>query len=216
MLIDTPEKLEQLQQGQIVDQVYFQLHITSDAHPNVFHLPQHFRNTSLKFVIIKFYDVAGPANNSITLVGDVAKADFHAGKNLLSGISSKHTEYQVNYWGTAVPTVDNIDSILQWKSADTLRINGAGNVTLNLSERIDEFSELTKLKFLDLSIESASYKNIKPALFIQKVSSLSIVRFVGQDMTSAQMKEFKERNPAPAKWSVYQTAKSVDYVKTSA
>lgn len=140
--------------------------------------------------------------------------NFRAGENPLNGVSPNHTNYHVNYWGTAIPTVENIDSILTWQAADSLRIYGPGNVTLELLERIDNFSGLTKLRFLDLPIDSTTYKNVKPAKFIENLPALTSLRFIGRNMNDVQLKEFRDQNPAPAKWSGYQSPNSVEYLKS--
>lgn len=101
----------------------------------------------------------GDAKNSIEIFPNIVSnvfgartvfARFKEGNNSLSGLPTNYEKYLILYEDTSEPTLENFDSILQWKDAKTLDICDQNNSValglLGLLERHDDLTKLTQLE----------------------------------------------------------------------
>lgn len=124
--------------------------------------------------------------------------DFRDGGIALSGIPTDYLEYYVTL---SSPLFDeNIDSIVQWKQAQKLSIRDIDGVAVRLTQRIDEFKQLTDLWELQLYIQGHTYRRLKVATFIDNLPSLNGIVLTGVHMTKENMKTFREMNSIPSEW----------------
>lgn len=209
--IDTPEKYEQLKQGKFNDE-YLNIWITSDAHPDILLQPQFFEKS--KFLEIRFISIRATANNTIILYPNEGRVDieFNVGGNPLRGVPKKYGEYTI-YFAYFPPTVENINSIVSWEEAKSLRIVDRHSVAVRLLKRIDEFSKLKKLKELDLRIEPHSYDQVNVTAFIENLPALKEMVLTGNQMTEIELQDFKARNKLPWNWRLVMFAQSFYYYK---
>lgn len=214
LLIDTPEKYNQLKQGQC-DNKYRYVDITTEAHPDVLLQPQFFWNAS--FVKLKFISSNEYKNNAIQIfpISKRAEIHFNIGDNPMSGVPNNYNEFFIYYWyPMAIPTDENINSILNWTEATRLRIyENQGHAAIKLMESIDKLDKLTKLNHLTLYMGPHTYDKINVATFIGNLSSLNEIIFIGNDISDDQVKEFMEKNATPSNWRVWTIDNVVTYNK---
>lgn len=190
--------------------------VSADAHPDVLLQPQYCANVSIW--AIKFVSSTEEGNNTIlihpaTQTKGVAEIDFRHGENPLSGVPTNYIHYTVEYMNSAKPTTENIDSILQWKNAYTLRCRDRGDVAVTLFKRIDELSDLTKLRTLELSMEGDKPEQINVATFLNNLTGLRKLCFTFKDKTEKQVKEFELKNKIPLNWRSLVQQKHICYNK---
>lgn len=139
----------------------------------------------------------------MSLNGDVIVQCRH-GENSLSGLPRNYSVYLIRFIETAIPTVDNINSILQWKAAEFLILDDINCVfVLGLLERIDEMAQMTKLGSLQFTVLRHTYKKIDVVRFIENVPSLKMVEVVTNDkLNCTEREEFIAKNPAPKNWRI--------------
>lgn len=212
MLVDTPEKLEQLKQGKYNNEYY--IDITSGATPNVLLQPQYFANTS--FDRITFTSPNGDVLNEIEIspnpVHNSAIVNFVNGINPLSGLPTHYTQYIIQFREKSILTAENIESILQWKQARSLFICAdTDNVAGTMITRIDDFGKLDKLTVLTLSMEYDSRAKLKVGTFIKHLPSLRFVTFIGNQMSKKQMEDFQANNEVPANWHNWIAGNYINY-----
>lgn len=205
MIIDTPEKFEHLKYGEYSE--FTQVVITSTANRNVLLQPRRF--FAHQFLRMTF----NQGDNKITIYPQSAQADIHYtnGENPLTGVSKLFFEYNVVYTDTATVTDENIDAILQWQWAKTLRIYDNGAVAGKLMKRIDEIGKLIDLSNLHLSVNAQSVIDV--AAFIEKLPSLKEIVLFGRDMSDEEIKQFEADQKIPSNWSSRNNGQSIHYVK---
>lgn len=118
----------------------------------------------------------------------------------MSGLPTGYFDYNVTCIHSAKPTVENIDSFLQWQKARKIFIRDQNNVAISLAQRTDQLKKLTQLSLLDLYMQHDTYTQLNVASFIQNLESLDEITFTGNNMTDTQMKEFKAKNTVPSNW----------------
>lgn len=211
LLIDTPTKYAQLQEGQFNDK-YQNIWITSDAHPDILLQPQFFAKS--KFHEIRFISLKTNGNNTIILQPKLSRVDvqFNVRETPLSGVPRNYRGYSI-YYSYLPPTTENINSIFSWKEAKSLRILDRHSVIVRLLQRIDEFSKLKQLHSLDLCIEPHTYDLVNITQFIGKLPALKEMVFTGNRLTEIQLQHFKRKNKIPWNWRLVMFAQSFYYYK---
>lgn len=130
-----------------------------------------------------------------------AAIDFGDGINSLRGVPPNYAYYMVYYIGTAIPTHDNVETILQWRDMEMLRIEDKYNfVTIALSRRLYKLRQLTKLAVLVLSIRAESSDRINVAVFIENIPNLERIEFETSEWSDEERDSFYRRNSPPMNW----------------
>lgn len=99
-------------------------------------------------------------------------------------------------------TDEDIETILQWKSARSLTIDDNGDISLQLFQHAKELGTLPKLTSLSFNVNVRTYNKINLAGFIENIPTLTTIA-LWQDSTEVQdhhRKEFLAKNPAPEGW----------------
>lgn len=118
----------------------------------------------------------------------------------------------IKYTGTSVPTVDNIDTILQWRDVGFLAFYDENSLfVIDLLERMDEMRRMTKLKKLRFSLQKETYDIVNIAELIHALPTLNSVELVSIELDDAQKKEFTAKNPAPMNWSTWMDSSIIYY-----
>lgn len=211
LLVDTPEKFEQLKNG-VFDDKYKRIEVTSDATPDVLLQPQHFANSTFRSLAFISLDKAG--DNEITISpGRYAHAAalFRSGENPLSGIPKDYPYYVVTFAYPAVPTDENIDAILSWSRAFKIQISDQEDVAVKLTKRSAELKQLAKLGELHVTMQDDTYEKISVAALIENLPSLFEIDFSGMHMSDAQIKDFEVRNRVPSGWKGWIIGKLIYY-----
>lgn len=165
---------------------------------------------------MNFISPANEGNNKITIFpGKFPRAEiyYRDGVNPFSGVPKNYQEYSVSYIYPATPSDENIDSILQWKRAIKLDISDQENVVISLLKRINEFSKLTKLWKLTLSMQDDNYKQVNVATFIENLLSLEEISFHANHMNDRHIKEFFANNKVPSNWHGFISGKKLSFYK---
>lgn len=149
------------------------------------------------------------SNNNLKQMSAIIR--FGDGENPLSGVPRGLVKYSVEYKSLAIPTEENIIAMLQWQNMESLTIVDDHSVTIELLQHIDELSKMPKLAILVLSIQSASYDQVKVTRIIEKLPQLKGIRFHAVDMTFKQRKAFYDKNEAPANWTRKIISDRIDY-----
>lgn len=212
LVIDTPEKYEQLKQG-LFDGEFAVIEVTSGAHPQVLLQPQYFENGPYYMMTFTSPSEEGPNQIIIFPQYKDARISFRDGINLFSGVPRNYRKYAVSYFYPATPNPENIDSILQWNQAIELDIFDLGHVVLILMDRIDELSKLYSLQKLTLSMYDENYEQINVATFIANLPSLREIVFQAYHMSQSQMEEFEAKNMVPSNWKCFRMELYIYYQK---
>lgn len=150
-------------------------------------------------------------NSNNKLKQTTAIIRFGDGENPLSGVPRNLVKYSIEYKSLAIPTEENIISILQWRNMESLTIADDHSVTVDLLKHLDELSKMPKLAVLVLPIQSISYDQLNVAQIIAKLTHLKGLRFHAVDMTFKQRKAFYDKNEAPTNWTRKIVSNRIDY-----
>lgn len=178
--------------------------------------PQHFASSTFQgFTFISAHE---DGDNKISMYPSSRRAEvyYRSGENPLSGVPKHYTAYDVFFTYPAVPTVENVDSILSWANAYQLRISDQEDVAVQLTERSSELRGLASLSELHVTMQDDTYEKISVAAFIENLPALYEVNFSGRHMTDDQMKDFEARNRVPNGWKGWRINKLVYYRKNNA
>lgn len=165
---------------------------------------------------MRFIAINRSGNNTIILRPKVSRAhiEFNYGENRLRGVPKNYHEYFIHFSYFA-PSVENVNSILLWRQAKSLKIVDRHNIAGSLIKHIDAFSKLKELKLLELSINFYTYDKVDVAVLVHKLSALREMVFTSERMTEEQMQEFKARNVLPGNWRLIMFGQSFYYYKDS-
>lgn len=137
---------------------------------------------------------------------------FNDGENSLLGIPSNYTRFMINYGSEATPTVDNINSILQWSETEVLVFHDENSVVLfELLDRIDEMSRLTKIKTLGFALANNSYNRINVGNLVEKLPTLNAIELASLELDDVYKTEFVAKNPAPTSWIKWVDSNAIRY-----
>lgn len=191
---------ELLKQGNF-DNIYPAIIVTGDAHPAVLLQPQHFANAT-SFDVMAFLGRLGAGKYGIHIFPQTMRADmfFFKGENPLDGVPNHYVKYRIQYIYSSMPSVENIDSILQWTHAQKLEIIDRDDLTISLFRRVNEMRKLKQLRVLTLHVDADTCEEINVAAFINNLASLREIKFLGREMTFKQVEEFLFNNAIPASW----------------
>lgn len=209
--IDTPQKYEQLKQGKFNDD-YKSITIEYTAHSDILLQPRHFANSP--FRSLRFNNGTNafsifPTNEYDGRTGAVIR--FHEGINSFRGVPTSFATYFVHYHGSSLPTIENVDTILQWSEMELLTIIDRHNfVTIILSQRMDKLKrsktleklqKLQKLVELRLAIESNSSDRIDVATFLENLPNLEWLVVYTENWSDVEKEAFHARNPPSTNWN---------------
>lgn len=206
-VVDSPEKYDLLKQGHL-NADYVNIIVTSEAHPDILLQPQYFANAP--FNSLKFED----GMNALRIFPTVkfVVIHFNDGENSLLGIPSNYTRFMINYGSEATPTVDNINSILQWSETEVLVFHDENSVVLfELLDRIDEMSRLTKIKTLGFALANNSYNRINVGNLVEKLPTLNAIELASIELDDVYKTEFVAKNPAPTSWIKWVDSNAIRY-----
>lgn len=187
--------------------------MTAGAHPQVLLQPQYFENSSYYMMTFTSSSEEGPNQIMIFPQYSIARINFRDGINLFSGVPRNYRQYTVSYSYPAMPSIENIDSILKWNQALELDIFDLEHVVLTLMDRIDELSKLDSLQKLTLSMFDENYEHIDVATFIENLPSLGEIVFQAYHMSQSQMEEFEAKNKVPSNWKCFRKELYIYYQK---
>lgn len=197
MIIDTPEKFEQLKAGAF-DGKFHYIHVTSSATANVLLQPQHFGNSSA--LSLTFVDE--PSDNFVQLFPlegqGRAVAYFRRGESPLGGLPKNYAIYTVHHAAQAHVTAENVDSILSWTNVYKLIVDA--EIAVQLMARGVELNALEGLYGLYVNVNADTFKRLDVAEFIKHLPTLEGIQFTCSQMTTDDVKDFATRNPAPEEW----------------
>lgn len=201
MVVDTPAKYDHLIQGKVDNYRFDAIDVTSEANPDVLHLPKYFENTSIDMNFILISNEAEKNTISVSNEHSTVHIHFTNGQNSLHGIPTDYYKYLVRYTHTAIPTTANIDSILQWQMAEMLIIGDHGDIVLSLFQRIDELKHFIALRTLDIDMNDRTYDSINVGTFIEALPSLRDINFSVRNLSDEQIKAFIANNTLSAYWN---------------
>lgn len=181
LLINSIDDYDQFKRGQIMHgQGYETVVIEGLADPSLLLDAQLFANNPQ--ATIKMEDIDG---NRVTLDlrTQTVRAAYRTGRNLLAGLPATFAEYHVAAFDKSAFTAADLDAMFRWKNVQRLRISGAHDVALTLSQRIGDFEKLPHLENLAVDVTPKSYTQLSASKFLKGVRSLQVVGFYGSDIS---------------------------------
>lgn len=129
-------------------------------------------------------------------------AQFYDGEHSLTGIPNDYRRYSVEYKSTAISTMENIDTILQWTNAVQLTLYDmtGGQITYTLFQRIDEMSRMKMLEQLKLTLQIDTYDKINLLTFVETFPKLKWIELAASSLSTVQKEKFAAMNPTPLNW----------------
>lgn len=211
LLIDTPQKYEQLKSGQF-SSGYPWIYVTAAAHPNILTEPKHFWNATHQS--LHFDDGHG---NAISLAPLKRKlvAIFSTGGNLALGFPDNYKEYQIHHYNQSITTGADLDYMMQWRDAERIAIFDKSGVARQISQRVHDMQPLKNLEQLEFSINPSDRLNVR--LLLEELRKLRSVIFHGIAMTEEQLDAFVNAQDVADldEWDEYclQEPKEIHYYK---
>lgn len=189
-VIDTPEEYRQFMDGHLTGDFQFvEISQSAGGYVNdVYNIP-----SLTKYRHVQIHD---KYNNYLQLFPSGYRSvygRFVQGEKLLASMPRDCMKYDISLGkGVAVTTAD-IDAMLTWREALTIRITDSADLAYDLSQRIHAMEEKWLLEHLALTVQRHSYKQLDVAKILKKVVLMGSAYFdASPDMTAAEMKEFAD------------------------
>lgn len=125
---------------------------------------------------------------------------FTTAQSASLSIPSNYTRYEVLYAGVVNVTTHEVDHILTWTNAKSLRIEDTSNVVAKLLTRIDELKTFRRLEKLELTVQQDSYRMINVGVFLEQLGSLKTAHFRAVSLSVDEFAEFIRSQKIPHGW----------------
>lgn len=207
-MINSIESYEQFKLGQI-GHGFETVMIEELVHPNLLFDAKLFANNPQS--LIKMTDIDG---NQVTLElrTRTVRAAYRSGRNLLAGLPENFDEYHVAAFDKASFTAADLDTMFRWKNVKRLRISGANDVAVKLTERINDFKELSYLENFAVDVSIKSYMQLNASKFLKGIKSLKVVGFYGSDISMEHFLVFAANQKPVNGWTAEQFITDFDRV----
>lgn len=138
---------------------------------------------------------------------------FNAGSNLTLGIPNNYKAYLLFFNDGSTLSSFDYDYMFQWKSAERLTISIESDVTNELLQRIDDMSNMKRLKSLALAVHPQSYQTIQVRPFLKKLPSLRYLFLEPKGLSEEEMDVFAANQTIPFGWAMEMKRAFVKYSK---
>lgn len=161
---------------------------------------------------MSFYDGNG-SHIAIFPIWRSAVATFCAAEHSIDGMPDNYHIYNIRIDGDAKFTTDDLDSIFQWRNAQSLAIKSEGDVAVQLLRRIDDFKEMTHLERLFVYIERHSYRELNVTVLLEELPAMQLAQFPGDLLSYEEIDDFVKIQKVPDGWTVEVVDKLIEFRK---
>lgn len=190
--------------------IFGKIYVTNGAHSDILLQAKHLENITEPLTLIPTDSYK--EQDQIYRTRTEARIQFiHSDVSaILNAVPTSYQRYKVTYKKPATATVENVDAILQWKSAKHLEVEDDGGVLApSISQRIGELSK--ELEYLQLSFDEKTYDQINVAEFFDSLPAVRYIGFVGK--VNVQIAEFFSKVVLPPRFEFHQNSFSVSFSK---
>lgn len=130
------------------------------------------------------------------------QAVYRKGRNLTLGLPNNYTRYTIYFRSTATFSSYDYDYIFQWRKMLTFGAFGRSSVAYDLMMRSNELQSLRELRYISMTLQLHSYKNLRVKPFLENLPIVIGVLFKFGELSLEQIHEFHQYQDIPENFKV--------------